>query len=150
MCEISLSASEFMTALVAIAVAITGWVTLIHANRRLRAERAIPTIRSVSPGRSGGVDVVIENFGGRTALDLTVSFGGDTRFLIGGLRGGESVRVSLPAPGPVHLDFRDPGGGRRRISRTVAWDGCLPFVEIRPQRSWRTRLPTRPRLGHSD
>ncbi|UAJ11061.1 hypothetical protein [Polymorphobacter megasporae] len=148
--ETSLSASEFITALVALAVAGTGWVTLRLANRRLRSERAIPMIKSVDAGRAGRVNVVIENFGGRTALDVSVSVAGDARLVIGGLRGGESVRVDLPAVGPVDMDFRDSGGGRHRISRTIATDGYAPFVAIRPKRSIWARLLTFCVIGRDD
>lgn len=49
----SLSAVQFITALIAIAVALTGRITLILTNRRLRAERAVPVIQAI---RSIGTD----------------------------------------------------------------------------------------------
>ncbi len=134
-----LSAVQFITALIAIAVALTGWVTLILANRRMRAERAILVIQEVRPVSLGGCQIVIENIGTRAALAVSVAIEGDTRIVAGGLRGGERLTVGLPAIGTVRLDFRDAIGSERNTTSVIADGADGPFIMSPTRSGWARR-----------
>ncbi len=123
-----ISAAQFITALIAIAVALTGWVTLILTNRRMRAERAIPVIRAVKGTPAGGCEIVIENVGLGVAIDVVVAFANDAKVVAGGLRTGDHVVVRLPDVGCVDIRFHDAVGVERTVSYVINASGDGPFV----------------------
>ncbi|MEG3172155.1 hypothetical protein U1708_08000 [Sphingomonas sp. ZB1N12] len=129
-----LSAAQFITALIAIAVALTGWVTLILTNRRMRAERAIPVIRKVKGWSAGGCEIVIENVGLGVAINVVVAFDDDAKVVAGGLRTGESVVARLPGVGCVAVRYRDAIGIERRIHAVIIASSDGPFIAP-PERS---------------
>lgn len=130
-----LSAAQFVTALIAIAVALTGWVTLILANRRLRAERAILMIQTVRDVGSECCEIVIENVGSRAALDVVLAITDESKVVAGGLKAGDRITVRLPRIGMVTLTFRDAADNERRLSRVIVRgrDGLTLMPPVRPK-----------------
>lgn len=124
----SISAAQFITALIAIAVALTGWVTLILTNRKFRGERAILAIQEIRSIGSTGCEIVIENVGVGVALDVVVSIADDAKVVAGGLRSGERVTVRLPNVLIVELLFSDAIGKERRLTRDIGFAGGVPFI----------------------
>jgi hypothetical protein len=124
----SISAAQFITAIIALAVALTGWVTLILANRKFRGERAILAIQEIRIVGTTGCEIVIENVGVGVALDIVVSITDDAKVVSGGLRSGERVTVRLPNVPFVELLFSDAIGKERRLTRDICFAGGVPFI----------------------
>jgi hypothetical protein len=122
------SAAQFITAIIAIAVALTGWVTLILTNRKFRAERTILAIHEIKSIGSTGIEIVIENVGVGVALDIVVSIADDAKVVAGGLRSGERVTVRMPNVLNVELMFSDAIGKERRLTRDICFAGGVPFI----------------------
>lgn len=122
------SAAPFITAIIAIAVALTGWVTLILTNRKFRGDRAILAIQEIRSIGSTGCEIVIENVGVGVALDVVVSITDDAKVVAGGLRSGERVTVRLPNVLIVELLFSDAIGKERRLTRDICFAGGVPFI----------------------
>ena len=116
--------SDLLTCLVALAVALIGYATLVIARVRLSAERPL-VVFSTTRSDDGGLPMIeLRNVGARPALDveLTVRSQSSVRASDwGALAIDDVARTVLPTGTEVvaTVRFRDPAGGYVSIKRHV-------------------------------
>lgn len=144
-----ITTGQFVTALIAVAAAATGLLTLFLSNRRLRAERALPAFQVIR-ARVGGAEVEIQNVGARTCVDVVLVTSGDATLVAGALQPGERITIGIPIVVSVDVVFRDVAGTRRIIRRYIEWNDGRPSMALPPKRGWLRRLGDRLGLTYGD